>query len=59
MESGSSHRKPGGQPRHPEKTRIGFGRVDCCQVLEPQRCPICGGNHWESGGATTRSYQVA
>ncbi len=35
-------RKPGGQPGHPEKTRIGFGRVDRYEVLRPQLCLQCG-----------------
>ncbi|MCL2926223.1 MAG: hypothetical protein MGG11_10590 [Trichodesmium sp. MAG_R03] len=58
-ESDSSHRKPGGQPGNPGNTGIGFDRVDPYQVVEPQRYPVSGGNHWKSGGATTRSYQVA
>ena len=58
-ESDSNHRKPGGQLGHPGKTRKGFGRVDPYQVVEPERCPVCGGNHWETRGTTTRNYQVA
>ena len=58
-ESDSNHRKPGGQLGHPGKTRKGFGRVDRYQVVEPERCPVCGANHWETRGVTTRSYQVA
>ena len=27
--------------------------------MEPERCPVCGANHWETRGVTTRSYQVA
>ena len=35
-------RKPGGQPRHPGKTRKGFGRVDRFEILRPQVCRCCG-----------------
>ena len=27
--------------------------------MEPQRCPVCEGNHLETRGVTTRNYQVA
>lgn len=40
-------RKPGGQPGHKGKTRKGFGRVDRYEVLEPERCPVCGGQHFQ------------
>ncbi len=52
-------RKPGGQPGHKGKTRKGFGRVDRYEVVEPEVCPVCGGNHWEEKGKTIRSYAVA
>ncbi|WP_424100939.1 hypothetical protein [Moorena producens] len=28
-------------------------------VVEPQSCPVCQGNHWESKCESTRSYVVA
>lgn len=55
----SSKRKPGGQPGHKGKTRKGFGRIDRYEVVEPIACELCGGNHFETGGASTRSYVVA
>ncbi|NEO65761.1 MAG: IS66 family transposase [Moorea sp. SIO4G2] len=58
-ESDSQKRKPGGQPGHKGKTRKGFGRVDRYVVVEPQSCPICKGNQWESRDCSTRSYVVA
>ncbi|NEO65760.1 MAG: IS66 family transposase [Moorea sp. SIO4G2] len=58
-ESDSQKRKPGGQPGHKGKTRKGFGRVDRYVVVEPQSCPICQGNQWESRDCSTRSYVVA
>lgn len=35
-------RKPGGQPGHQGKTRIGFGRVDRAEISQPNICQCCG-----------------
>lgn len=37
-EANSPKRRPGGQPGHQGKTRIGFGRVDRYEILRPQMC---------------------
>ncbi|NEO82024.1 MULTISPECIES: hypothetical protein [unclassified Moorena] len=36
-----------------------MARVDPSMVVEPQSCPVCQGNHWESKCESTRSYVVA
>ena len=41
-------RKPGGQPGHQGKTRIGFGRVDRYEILRPQVCTECGHTEFDS-----------
>ena len=57
--SDTSKRKPGGQPGHKGKTRIGFGRIDRYEVVEPIACELCGGHHFEESGASSRCYVVA
>jgi transposase len=57
--SDSSKRKPGGQPGHKGKTRIGFGRIDRYEVVEPIACELCGGNQFEGRGTSSRCYVVA
>lgn len=55
----SKKRKPGGQPGHKGKTRKGFGRVDRYQTVEACSCPVCGGEEFEAGGRSTRTYTIA
>lgn len=52
-------RKPGGQPRHPGKTRKGFGRVDRYEILQPQECSCCGQKEFSNEPIRIETQQVA
>ncbi|MFB2769049.1 IS66 family transposase [Pelatocladus sp. BLCC-F211] len=52
-------RKPGGQPGHEGKTRKGFGRVDRIEILHPEKCPHCGGSHFNDDAQKVETQQVA
>lgn len=52
-------RKPGGQPGHQGKTRKGFERVDRISSLNPEKCPHCGGIHFQQQAAKIEKQQVA
>ena len=58
-EGEASKRKPGGQPGHPGKTRIGFGRVDRYQILRPQLCQNCGSQAFGEVPVSVQVQQVA
>ena len=58
-ESEKPKRKPGGQPGHKGKTRIGFGRVDRIEILRPQVCPHCGSTHFFDEPVHVETQQVA
>ncbi len=55
----ASSRQPGGQPGHPGKTRIGFGRVDRYELLRPQLCSQCGSQAEAEVPGSVQVQQVA
>lgn len=58
-QTSTAKRKPGGQPGHPGKTRIGFGRVDRYEVLRPQLCLQCGSQAFAEVPVGVQVQQVA
>ena len=44
---------------HVGKTRIGFGRVDRYQIVQPQVCPHCGSLEFNSQPVAVQLQQVA
>ncbi len=52
-------RRPGGQPGHSGKTRIGFNHVDRYEILCPQVCTACGHAEFATEPVLVEKQQVA
>ncbi len=55
----SSKRKPGGQPGHIGKTRIGFDRIDRVEFLRPEKCNFCQNHLLKDIPVKVETQQVA